>query len=300
MFIIIVVVFAGFVTVKEYSMKKKKRICQEKYNKALEFVMEDKIDEATKEVSTLKKSDENEDLLNYIDYIQRYKKLDKTKQSYMLDMNSLYMSMKNYKCSETKLKDKFSKLFINVNRLNYEYVERVKAEDKKNREEYNNKTIKGFADLINQQKYDEAHTFVAQAYSDTHDWDWIVLGMFSSYMKTKGNDELKELDPNYKGKYSGEIKKYILKKVSLDTWKNLYANRYSSEPVTSGINYDAIYNPDIGMTKEQVEKSTWGRPTEINKTTTAYGVSEQWVYDCGDFEFKFIYFDNGIVTAIQE
>lgn len=35
---------------------------------------------------------------------------------------------------------------------------------------------------------------------------------------------------------------------------------------------------------------------QINKTTTEYGVHEQWVYGNG----RYIYLDDGIVTAIQE
>jgi len=49
------------------------------------------------------------------------------------------------------------------------------------------------------------------------------------------------------------------------------------------------------MTAEKVEKSTWGKPSDINKTTTKYGVSEQWVYSRG-----YVYLDDGIVTSIQE
>jgi hypothetical protein len=50
------------------------------------------------------------------------------------------------------------------------------------------------------------------------------------------------------------------------------------------------------MTAEEVRNSTWGKPEDINKTTTAFGVSEQWVYS----DYKYIYLENGIVTAIQE
>jgi hypothetical protein len=49
----------------------------------------------------------------------------------------------------------------------------------------------------------------------------------------------------------------------------------------------------IGMTAAQV-RLAWGAPEEINRTTTAYGVHEQWVY--GD---SYVYLDNGIVTAFQ-
>ena len=57
--------------------------------------------------------------------------------------------------------------------------------------------------------------------------------------------------------------------------------------------------PQIGMTAEEVEKSLWGKPSHINKTTTRYGVSEQWVYR-SSIKSRYIYFKNGVVTAIQE
>ena len=59
---------------------------------------------------------------------------------------------------------------------------------------------------------------------------------------------------------------------------------------------EAIRKPEIGMTAEEVEKSTWGSPEKINKSTYAWGTSEQWVYK----DYRYIYLDNGIVKAIQE
>lgn len=53
--------------------------------------------------------------------------------------------------------------------------------------------------------------------------------------------------------------------------------------------------PAIGMTEMEVMASTWGWPEKRNKTTTAGGESEQWVYEDG-----YIYFKDGVVTAIQE
>lgn len=51
----------------------------------------------------------------------------------------------------------------------------------------------------------------------------------------------------------------------------------------------------IGMTREEVLTEGWGRPKEINKTTTGNYVSEQWVYK----NYNYLYFDNGILTTIQ-
>jgi hypothetical protein len=55
-------------------------------------------------------------------------------------------------------------------------------------------------------------------------------------------------------------------------------------------------DPQIGMTEQEVIYSKWGLPKHVNKTTSAYGLSEQWVYD----NYKYIYLENGIVTAIQD
>lgn len=54
--------------------------------------------------------------------------------------------------------------------------------------------------------------------------------------------------------------------------------------------------PQIGMTADEVLASTWGSPEKVNKTTTINGVHEQWVYKNG----RYVYLDDGIVTAIQE
>ena len=54
----------------------------------------------------------------------------------------------------------------------------------------------------------------------------------------------------------------------------------------------------IGLTKEQVGMS-WGKPTDINKTVSTWGVREQWVYR----KFRktyYLYFENGVLKSWQE
>ncbi len=51
----------------------------------------------------------------------------------------------------------------------------------------------------------------------------------------------------------------------------------------------------IGMSAKQVRASNWGAPYSVNRTTTATGVSEQWVYGGNSY----LYFQNGRLTAIQ-
>ncbi|HEY8892608.1 MAG TPA: hypothetical protein VIM70_20425 [Clostridium sp.] len=62
----------------------------------------------------------------------------------------------------------------------------------------------------------------------------------------------------------------------------------SSKPVQSS-------EPTIGMTSDEARASEWGNPNSINKTVTASGTDEQWVYDNNEY----VYIKNGIVTAIQ-
>jgi hypothetical protein len=50
----------------------------------------------------------------------------------------------------------------------------------------------------------------------------------------------------------------------------------------------------IGMSEQDALDSSWGKPQKINRTTNAYGVSEQWVYGGG-----YLYFKDGVLTSIQ-
>lgn len=54
--------------------------------------------------------------------------------------------------------------------------------------------------------------------------------------------------------------------------------------------------PQIGMNRETVEMSAWGKPTKIRKTTYEWGTTEQWCYP----QNRYVYFRNGIVVAISE
>lgn len=52
----------------------------------------------------------------------------------------------------------------------------------------------------------------------------------------------------------------------------------------------------IGMTMRQViEETSWGAPRDKHRTTTAAGLSEQWVYGTK----QYLYFDNGVLVSIQ-
>lgn len=79
----------------------------------------------------------------------------------------------------------------------------------------------------------------------------------------------------------------------LESKKELYSYKLTKIKIA-----DRTLNPStvkIGMTVDEVLTEGWGKPTKINKTTTQYGVSEQWVYP----NYNYLYFDDGILTAIQ-
>ncbi|WP_156902240.1 hypothetical protein [Azohydromonas australica] len=55
--------------------------------------------------------------------------------------------------------------------------------------------------------------------------------------------------------------------------------------------------PPLGISTQEVISSYWGYPTGgINRTTSARGTTEQWVYGNG----RYLYFDNGRLTTVQE
>lgn len=54
----------------------------------------------------------------------------------------------------------------------------------------------------------------------------------------------------------------------------------------------------IGMSAEDAQK-VWGRPVRINRSTTAAGTREQWVYGYGH-KHEYLYFQNGVLVTIQD
>lgn len=152
----------------------------------------------------------------------------------------------------------------------------------------------------NQQQYREGIN-IAREYKKDNVITKEDFNAISKYFKYKLNesnesykvvDSLMSISDDYAGIFSNEIKDLKLKfKPEID---EILAEKAYLE---SAANYKPLYvSPSIGMTAEQVLKSIWGEPEDINKTTTASGVTEQWVYS----GFRYIYLEDGIVTVIQE
>jgi hypothetical protein len=50
----------------------------------------------------------------------------------------------------------------------------------------------------------------------------------------------------------------------------------------------------LGMSKAQVLRSQWGKPSKIHATHSELGDTEQWVYQGG-----YLYFRDGVLTSVQ-
>jgi len=73
------------------------------------------------------------------------------------------------------------------------------------------------------------------------------------------------------------------------------ASREEREAIADAIRKREVM---IGMNEQQVIQS-WGKPDDINRSVYKWGVEEQWVYRRGDYDAQYVYFENGIVDAIN-
>ena len=90
------------------------------------------------------------------------------------------------------------------------------------------------------------------------------------------------------------------KRKDLRAWTNNYqrerADKYKQRSYSAGLR--------VGMSQDEVTSHpVWGYPDDSNTTSTQYGVREQWIYETdleNEFERTYIYFENGVLTAIQD
>ena len=61
----------------------------------------------------------------------------------------------------------------------------------------------------------------------------------------------------------------------------------------------------LGMTSDMA-RASWGEPMSINRSVGSWGVDEQWVYRylpvswINSYAYKYVYFENGILTSWSE
>ena len=82
----------------------------------------------------------------------------------------------------------------------------------------------------------------------------------------------------------------------LDVIAHTYVDKYSTDEVKNAISEGKLL---IGMVTFEVA-AVKGHPKDINKTTGAWGVHEQWVYDNGRYNEMYLYFENNILTSWQD
>ena len=132
----------------------------------------------------------------------------------------------------------------------------------------------------------------------------ILDGVFNGYEYSDDVEYLFDEDPNVAlPRQMEEINKWKLKTAQEVEQEKLKLskeisneNRLKKQAIDKEkAAFKAKGGVSIGMTKERVLKSNWGKPNKINRTTNAYGVTEQWVYGNGNY----LYFDNGILSSIQ-
>ncbi len=78
-------------------------------------------------------------------------------------------------------------------------------------------------------------------------------------------------------------------------WKREAARQKRTEAIEEAIAQKKVA---IGMNADEVAAS-WGRPHKVNRTITAAGTREQWIYDRGGYKTQYVYLDNGVVRTIQ-
>jgi len=76
---------------------------------------------------------------------------------------------------------------------------------------------------------------------------------------------------------------------------DLMAHGADIDPAESAADCKRRGDPRIGMTAEQVEATCWGKPGHVNRTHTAGGIADQYVYRDG----RYVDLRDGIVTSIQ-
>ncbi|PSL41166.1 hypothetical protein B0H99_103302 [Planomicrobium soli] len=170
--------------------------------------------------------------------------------------------------------------------------------------EYEDETLKTLTDFIDgyyEKKYDPTAVDKISGFGYFENNEEVqTLLAFTDALKYGDSEQtlvtlLKTVSPHYSGLKGYEIKKFVESKgIDIFTWVDVY-NKENGTMLTEeeGV---GDYNPAIGMTTEEVENSSWGKPQSVNRTVTANSVSEQWVYP----NYKYLYFENEILTSFQD
>ncbi len=276
-FIILVVLVTVFSFITIWVKDIKKNSSNNKnYNLTTEFVIQEKWEDATDTANKITNNELKKEALTFVSLNQRYKYLNSQDKSYKDLLRILNDNIIDYQNKPHK---------ADLGDMQKEVEEKLL----KAMAEFKLKEFDDFMVLINNYNYKDAGAMAFERRSKDKNWE--MLWYFASFMEDEDKQNsftLSFMNPYYSGPLSDEIKDIIYNNVSIKQWESQYKGMQGFQKHN--------YKPAIGMTKEKVENSIWGTPIDINITTTAYGVSEQWVYSID----RYVYFEDGEVTAIQE
>lgn len=306
-------------TIKKPSQEIKKQVIDAsiftKFNKNIlivdDYIIENKYDLAKQ---TLEKM-----ALDFSDYaelgdkiVKKIADIENTKEK---NRFSNYLKMYN----DGYYYDTMSNLNVGKGSLNYNEAQELIKKCKKALETKVDKKLLDAENLYNNKKYEEAYLELDDFVGDYVQYSIIKDIKIYNYNKIAVlyNKCKRELAPIYlsigkklynQGSYeSARSKLYLAQRFAkLNNLKSLEKEIVKYEKLTiekefpsssaPSISNTSNITPTIGMSSEEVKNSSWGKPKTINKTTTTYGTSEQWVYTGN----KYVYLENGVVTAIQE
>jgi len=303
--ILVVVAVFIFYQYQQFKIKKELQDKENKYQTAISLVKEKKLDDALniinqipdyKDVPQLKAFiNINKDIENEIDFnIEEYNK-------YISDLDNILEN------NNGDLKQ-----FISIYR-NQLYTEKTNKSIMDLTIKYYNKGL----ELFEQGEYKEACfsfdlAYTYKQYKDSKDRSKICRA-FEYYQKwlkqgkpkNQSNDnlgsfaaaDLIDINPLVFLDWSSEIElakndlKYFINYFEEDRKEN-----EEKRAVAQSINLKSG-NPPIGATEEEcLSYFWWKNPKDINITTTAYGTRKQYCYN----GYRYLYFENGVLTAIQE
>ncbi len=202
---------------------------------------------------------------------------------------------------------------------NEEYLKAIEILDIYLKENPKDVAILELKDVLIKKQYRESILIKAEKEKNSKEYSKAIR-ILDSYLKENPNDReivvlkekyQKEDIKNYNDRRAKEIKEQADKMKKNSNDKNIQIEIKNRKKIAlkelNKMNIEAQKEIEIekkerrregfmiGMTKEEVLQSSWGKPNDINKTITEYATSEQWVYDNSNY----LYFEDGILTTIQ-
>ncbi|MBS4539831.1 hypothetical protein GOQ27_15255 [Clostridium sp. D2Q-11] len=260
------------------------------YQESIKLIEDNKCEEAFKKLDKIRGYKDTSTLVTFAKAYTDFHKYDMENKYFRQDVLKLLHQIDNTYNGD--LSEKIVSFKENSLKVIEKYLEKLEPENIK----------KQAVNLIKNKKYDEATSIIY--FHKNKDEEFEVLYNYSNGMNSQVNGNLNMMhhyftyiSPDYKGVLSDTILNEILIHQTLSEWKESIETRkaYAKERERKK-DQSLKPEPRIGMSAQEVEESSWGKPYEINKTITQYGTSEQWVYSLD----RYIYLDDGVVTAIQK